>query len=551
MQNFFPKRQISLGFFGGNPNLGLRFLGDIPVLESIFNRFVKPGLPSTSKTNLPQMLRESVQAVFCLGDFHSLEAEQRANSNIPLIKSSFLGSGDLLAFSKSMQEEEDPPKSLYTLGIDGTITINLEYLQNNISFFYGSKNAERVLIALFNQILPLRPFKPDGLYTFLNQKYKTKEEKSFFLLCVHVTNLSFVRSICLEQYLDFSNASTFLKPFFANEKAISETCFMAVQKAWGNKVTALPDYGSYQAVFQLFASNITTQGLLELFSDTNDLPENKIKEINNFIENDKTIASLSGLITNFEAKRFVYRVLAIILFCEKVYREHKAILNTPVSESKDALSKFFLSIPYLKNVSSGEGQLKNMFYTWAVFIMEKWNRKAWIGGIEPTSAKNRVGIGQAIDSESSCSLEKMIVGGESELENCFVIPPDSTFLSLFAMIFDQAKILPKIPYVQIESFKDYIGKDALASIDDNDLYLYYMLVFYAIQCFVQMNCKIVLSATEIEEKPVTLEQRAGYKTNNEQRYLELLLGASVAVAGVSAILLLKRMYQSNSDRRNN
>ena len=103
MQNFFPKRQVSLGFFGGNPNLGLRFLGDIPVLESIFNRFVKPGLPSTSKTNLPQMLRESVQAVFCLGDFHSLEAEQRANSNIPLIKSSFLGSGDLLAFSKSMQ----------------------------------------------------------------------------------------------------------------------------------------------------------------------------------------------------------------------------------------------------------------------------------------------------------------------------------------------------------------------------------------------------------------------------------------------------------------
>ena len=205
------------------PPNNVLFVGEIPLLKGVFEKFVKS---KSSSSSYKTFVLRAIELVYCIPpEYDVLKVSTKTGSDAYDIRSAYISSFGGF-FAKNLHKKETPPTGLYSIDADGGVVVDLNYLNNIVDFFVNGTKKELLIAGLFgNFSTSARVEGPGGLgnsdfVNIVTSLFKTATDRSFLYLNIFFLNLGFLRSPALESFLDFSNILLVSSPVFAKQGRI-------------------------------------------------------------------------------------------------------------------------------------------------------------------------------------------------------------------------------------------------------------------------------------------------------------------------------------------
>lgn len=535
------------------PVSNVRFVGEIPLLKELFDKFVKK---TTMIPDYRVFVLRAIEIVYCiLPEYQTLKVSTQANSYAYDIRHAYIGSlGGY--FSRNFHSQEIPPATLYEVEIDGTIVVDLKYVNDIVTFFINGPKSSFLLANIFNKFTTSPHVEgPGGLgsQTFLTiatSLFKNNIERAFLYFNIFFLNLGFFRIPCLESFLDFSNIALTSSPVFCETQpdsglSLAKSLFDDISTVFKKVgIANISSYEKLQALYVLYFSDIPVAKFAPLIENTWGslrISDTVLKDL----LTSKALTDVARMRADVGLEEIIKRALCISFLCDQKYLGNRKALDRVVGD-KTTLDRYFLSLPTdLQGVLDSNGKMKNIFSGLQQNLITALDGKAWVAGLNPVSAKREVSIeGEVRESASSCSLEALLKQGPDFVNKQFDVPKGKyTVLSLLSFIFKQFPLNPTYPSVRVLFFTNSKTKSSLATISDTALELYTRLVFYTVQCFVQKNCMSVASIKEIPEQALSNKAADVTVETKARDALKLALGVSLGLTIFTGTVLTFKMYR--------
>ena len=530
-------------FLGEPLNEEIILVGAAPRLEGLLNSYL--GLNPLFK-QFDVFFLNAVQAVYCMGPYSSLRSIKSPTRDLPKIQEAFLDSKHYLSLSVSAEPSGLPPAELYRHFQNGRQSINLDYFQSTLDFFFkGDRGFEELSDMLLGQLIgpsEIRQF--PQFVELLKQQAPTPKEQQVIAFLVALLNLARVRAISLEQFFDFSTIGTLRAPLFSfsfeRARSLGVSILKTVVKGLFPKGSeARLDYFKLEVMFQLFYAtlpSVALQGALSELEQSKEFLDIEA-QLPLFIAGDPMLQQLRLVEPQLALDTLVPNVVAIYMLClSKLDSYPQLDRAVPASAT---LSYVFLRLPGLGAVTQGDGAIKALFSSILEDTVSSLNDKAWVRGLlKPISAKNAIGRDDVIYNKANCSLKALLAMTPTQIGQQLNPPKRLSYLGFLAECFEMYYEGPNVPFILAEAFVRPLGPTALRGVQPNALYLYYILAFRTVQDFVKKTCETVVSPEEI----VGFNKDEAYITTaiseaNKRSILELLLGMAIGAAGFGAGLL--------------
>lgn len=542
--------------FGAVPNLGnVQVIGQAPLLERLLTSYLNIGIGSKT---LSDYYLNAIQIVYCMGMYEPLANIKSYDGISPKIKSLFLKSGQLIAFPMNEQTSKYPPNILYEEKNNGQIVmIDQSYFQSVIDFFYQGSDGSFALDSLLvtGIVTPSEERSFPELFSLISANFSKGTEQQTLLFLVHLLNLAKARVVCLEQFFDFTSVGTFRKPFFTVSYEQARSYALPLSKAVDTELLSRKpkanDYFSYEALFQLFFASLTVVQLQKAIRQVkkSDKFKNANAKIGSFLETNPIVEQLRLLSEDLDLNVLIPQVLAIQLMClNKLQENLDLVKKTP---PKDSLNGIFGKLPNLQGIfDTNTKKLKDIFLAISNKVMTSYDNKAWVKNIlKPVDAKNVVGREDIVFNEANCSLKSILELPNEEIGAQILIPKNATYMDLLATVFGQYTESPMTPFTLVQ----FLPKDILETANDispNALYLYSILSFYTLQCYISKTCGLVGSAEEVvglDRSIGTTDVLMGEK--NKETLLDLFIGVGLGSAIFGIFVLGNKIYKQNQKNK--